>query len=771
MFARFKPGKEPIVTIEPGMKIIPMNSQIGDLSMIEFFGSVGTTTARTKILPEGNYKLCLGLQEVAPTGTTVGFNGEDCGTFFMAQMKRTTIISPQANATIDPQAVQQFVWTPVDHSVTNWRPQYTLIIVPVYPGQDPRGAFTSNAPIFERSVVSTDITLFPSDFSLLTTTKGIAARVDITDPSGFSLEGEVSAYTVSVPATGLVSDSDCVEIRKEYESISQKLEKQKNDCDDLRKKLADLEAELANAESDLTDATAKAADAQTALDGAQAEADKTQKDLDKAIKNLQNMLPKGFSVDVYSGKFSDRPNAQSNAIGRGGSSGGFPNAGGVAVQWGGAGSGQGGANHLIGLGQAFFDAFRAANAAYQANATAQKNLADAKAKKESADKEVSDLKNKINDLQSQIDALKNQLADCEKETEKITEERIKIVELEEDCLKRLDEQRTAEEKIRDAEEAIGEAEGSKSEAEKSIGQAENAIGEKPNTDGEKRDTDNAKEDVEQGDSSLSDAERLLEEARQAYAEGNTTKAQDLADSAKKEAEKAEDQYDDANRSADYATRSADPKPTQEQIDQQKAEEEQRRKEEEERRLQHEAELEAEQLAKDALATELAGLGIPPELAPCFVDNKKALADFLKWIRDNKPKNVNLEAFESIGDALERVGELASEITEALAKGASLAEGIAKGLASAGFGLLADLYYDAMKEAMEKKVKEITDKHVLGLLSAHQFKGTHGVIKGKGIHKESATSYFYMKDCKTGKYHIFRISATFGFEYMGVTDNR
>lgn len=146
--------------------------------------------------------------------------------------------------------------------------------------------------------------------------------------------------------------------------------------------------------------------------------------------------------------------------------------------------------------------------------------------------------------------------------------------------------------------------------------------------------------------------------------------------------------------------------------------------------------------------------------------------FARWIAANQQyvDQSDLDALQKIVEGAQIAAESAGGYTGSMAKGATPGVSGMNAVASGLFSLGTSLFYAWMESNLKGAVKRIADGHVLRTLGASLFgdRRACGVIQGIGLNgKPSPTSYYFFR--RGNQILVFRISATSGFECLGVTD--
>lgn len=152
--------------------------------------------------------------------------------------------------------------------------------------------------------------------------------------------------------------------------------------------------------------------------------------------------------------------------------------------------------------------------------------------------------------------------------------------------------------------------------------------------------------------------------------------------------------------------------------------------------------------------------------------RDCLDGFARWIASNQEhvSQSDLDALQKVVEGAQIVAESAGEYAGGMAKGATPGVSGMSAVATGLFSLGTSLFYAWMENTMKGAVKRIADRHVLNILGASLMddKRPCGMIQGIGLDgKPSTTSFYFFR--RGNQVLIFRISATHGFECLGVTD--
>jgi hypothetical protein len=770
--ASIKESAKPQVTLAPGTNIF-RGAQILPINGIEFTGNLATTAQRSGMLPEGQYQLCVNFQVTmpgqSPSAPPNTVNAGNCGQFTIVAITPPVLLQPADGASIGTSNQPQFSWLPPSPLQSGQPMQYRLKIVEIIPGQSASDALRINQTTITNSSTATTATIPTTQFTTSvstsrtaagTTTLHFAWNVTAMFPNGSELSSAPASFLMELPTGRALSDTDCVKYKIELEKINDALTAKCDDCEKLRLELEKLQQELDLANQEVASANADLDAAKGEEADAQKKADASAKAYTQALNNFTSMAKgAGLTVVTYGppGGFSSITKDGYATVGGGSGKSG------IAVQ--------GSVGAVVAAGNSFgrskgiskfWSAFNSMNKQAAANQAAQNALAAATAKTQKAQQHADDAAKAVKDLDAKITDLKAKLADCDKEKEALSNDRDAMVGLHTKCLEILARQQDVQRKIGEAEDAVKGAGQAIAGADDGIGKAQDEVNGRPGASGSG--VNKAKDENDKARSDSAAAADLVNKAKAALAAGDTAEAARLAEEAKKKAEQAKKEANEAGSDANNTKNQAMQNPTKEEIDAQNKKDTDEKVKQDSIRNAHAQSDEARKIILDRLSNGLQRWGIPDSVTDCLVTNTKAFEAFLKWVKDNKPKNVDATDLEAVSDILENIGEIASAVSEALAKGESIATGLANGLASAGINIGAGFFYKWVEDAGKAAAKRIADTRVKQLIAA-QATGNYGVIKGKGVNGESATSYFYFKDCH-GILQIFRISATYGFEYLG-----
>ncbi len=152
-----------VLTIPPGQATF-FGADIFPQQAINFVGEVKQNVARSGMLPEGNYELCVGLLNAKNRAQIAQ---ADCKTFFLTKYTMPVLLAPSNNAEVVAGLERSllFSWTPLIPSpspVTNYR----VRLVTLFEKQEVKQAITNNQPLFEKTVTSIAQLLWPQEVQL-----------------------------------------------------------------------------------------------------------------------------------------------------------------------------------------------------------------------------------------------------------------------------------------------------------------------------------------------------------------------------------------------------------------------------------------------------------------------------------------------------------------------------------------------------------------------------------------------------------------------------
>jgi colicin import membrane protein len=594
--ANTKPESMKPITIAPGASTMTAESILPS-DAIKFYGDIDKSAARTGQLPGGSYQLCISL--ISPSGGTL--SAEKCAFFTIRTYQAPSLLSPAEGEVVGAKPVM-FRWTPVSPT-PSFPISYRLRIVPVYPKQNKLNALEVNPPIYDRTVVGLTQQLVDVNAPIVDQNQGVLTdlyadnsgmwTVTAYDEKGMPIgpnNGTAEPRTFTIRQISVeqvrdvdtydfgsaggdqitgryITDTDCVKLKRIHKAISDRIDSNRRNCDSLRALLNSLLQQLALAQQALASALADLDIANNDLDKADKDAKAAQDAYDKAMKSLNAFKSGGIQFVPYS-KFGDITKNGYATVG------GAQKGGGVAVQ--------GSLGDILELGDRygrekngsskFWNAFRAANKAYQNDQDAKERQAIAKERQQQAQKAVDDLKQQITDLEAQIAAIRAQLDDCEKHSLQFELRRDTLVAMYDSCLKILDKQRKAGSAIDGAKNASDEAKGATGKADDAVNKGKKTTADRPGATNEDRKINDADKANDTAKNKITEAERLQEEAKRALAGGDPDRAKILADSAKKLADSARTIANGAESNAQKADQDAKRHPTKAEIEAQKEKE-------------------------------------------------------------------------------------------------------------------------------------------------------------------------------------------------------
>ena len=163
---------------------VPLNLNdfpINDPGSVDVTGGDKNTIMRTKMLPEGNYRICI--QAVDFSNPNILLSNQDCKTFNIIYVDPPQTINPACSSTVNPGNPQliQFQWSPV--ALFTGSPQYEFSLIDLKGNQQPEGAFKSlqGNPLFQTTQNTSIFTYGPSQPALIPG-NSYAWRVRAIDP-------------------------------------------------------------------------------------------------------------------------------------------------------------------------------------------------------------------------------------------------------------------------------------------------------------------------------------------------------------------------------------------------------------------------------------------------------------------------------------------------------------------------------------------------------------------------------------------------------------
>jgi hypothetical protein len=189
----------PVLTLPPGQSLF-FASDIVPENAINFSGDIKQSSVRAGILPEGNYQICVKLVRIQ---NKEAFSNADCKGFYLTQYQLPNLILPENNKEFASGAekLTLFTWTPIIPAPQN-PITYRVRVVEVLGGQNPKQAFLTNLPVFERKAALGQTSLmWPQEVAMPTTGGNFAWSVQPEDNDGnpmISPEGFAPANIFSI---------------------------------------------------------------------------------------------------------------------------------------------------------------------------------------------------------------------------------------------------------------------------------------------------------------------------------------------------------------------------------------------------------------------------------------------------------------------------------------------------------------------------------------------------------------------------------------------
>ncbi len=163
---------------------LPLNLNdfpINDAGSVDVTGGDKNTIIRTKMLPEGTYRICV--QVVDYNNPNIQLSNQDCKTFNIAYVDPPQTINPACSSIVSPVNPQlvQFQWTPI--ALSGSSPQYEFSLIDLKGNQQPEAAFKSfmGNPFFQTTQSTSIFTYGPSEPALIPG-NSYAWRVRAIDP-------------------------------------------------------------------------------------------------------------------------------------------------------------------------------------------------------------------------------------------------------------------------------------------------------------------------------------------------------------------------------------------------------------------------------------------------------------------------------------------------------------------------------------------------------------------------------------------------------------
>ncbi|HZV13211.1 MAG TPA: hypothetical protein VFA55_08345, partial [Candidatus Kapabacteria bacterium] len=172
----------PVLTIPPGAMTYDAGAMI-PYNDVTFQGQIDQSVKRSGLLPEGQYQICVSL--IDPS-TFAQITQPVCQSFTILGYQQPILLQPADNSDVNasnsaPPPV--FMWT----SVTPAPPTvvtYHFKLIELMPGQQPKAAFQSNPPLFERDVIGATQFVYTPDASPLRDSMYYVWSVQARDQSG-----------------------------------------------------------------------------------------------------------------------------------------------------------------------------------------------------------------------------------------------------------------------------------------------------------------------------------------------------------------------------------------------------------------------------------------------------------------------------------------------------------------------------------------------------------------------------------------------------------
>ena len=219
LIAQTKIAQMPVLSIPPGGPAIYYAGDLFPENAISFTGDQKQTTARTGMLPEGNYELCITLvsvQNFQPLAQA------SCRTFSLQKNILPVLLAPEDNNKVisGMEKTTLFVWTPL-LPVSSTPVTYRLRVVEVLTGQNAQQAFLNNIPLFERTVINATQYLWPQEIPAPPTGAMLAWGIQPEDDQGNPLvlpERFTNPFTLIILPTREECDKLLGKIKKLHEN-------------------------------------------------------------------------------------------------------------------------------------------------------------------------------------------------------------------------------------------------------------------------------------------------------------------------------------------------------------------------------------------------------------------------------------------------------------------------------------------------------------------------------------------------------------------------
>jgi len=167
------------ITILSAEKLFPESS-------LEFQANVKENVARTGVLPEGEFEICVRL---LATDKQTELSRAECRQFSIVFQPPTLITPADGKEFAAEDKLVQFLWSPIA-PLPQTPVQYSLRIVEVLPGQTKEVAIRNNTPIVDRTVMNQTQIIWPPEAEQPKPGKEYAWSVSARDDNGIQLGGK-----------------------------------------------------------------------------------------------------------------------------------------------------------------------------------------------------------------------------------------------------------------------------------------------------------------------------------------------------------------------------------------------------------------------------------------------------------------------------------------------------------------------------------------------------------------------------------------------------
>ncbi len=150
-------GSSPPILIPPDVPTAINSDRFIDWGTVSYDNSIETKVVQTGRLPEGEYTLCIDVEDLSGTGLT----SPVCAEFSIVYPDPPMLFFPVSGDSIATR-FPIFSWTPVQVPV-GYQVHYVLRIAEVLPGQIPYQALVANIPQYESSDILTTSMQYPVD--------------------------------------------------------------------------------------------------------------------------------------------------------------------------------------------------------------------------------------------------------------------------------------------------------------------------------------------------------------------------------------------------------------------------------------------------------------------------------------------------------------------------------------------------------------------------------------------------------------------------------